>query len=187
MATFKLLLFPGDGIGPEVMAELEKIIDHFNSEGVAKFEVEKGLVGGGAYDEHGKAISDADMDLAQAADAIFLAAVGGPKWDGVPYDVRPEAGLLRLRKELGLYANLRPAICYPALASSSSLKAEVVEGLDIMIVRELTGGVYFGEPNQILHLGNGPQPALRPPAFDTPQNERIGPPPFALPPTPGNP
>ena len=141
MATFKLLLFPGDGIGPEVMAELEKIIDHFNSEGVAKFEVEKGLVGGGAYDAHGKAISDADMALAEAADAVFLAAVGGPKWDGVPYDVRPEAGLLRLRKELGLYANLRPAICYPALASSSSLKPEVVEGLDIMIVRELTGGV----------------------------------------------
>ena len=139
MATFKLLLFPGDGIGPEVMAELEKIIDHFNSEGVAKFEIEKGLVGGGAYDKHGKAISDSDMDLAQGADAIFLAAVGGPKWDGVPYDVRPEAGLLRLRKELGLYTNLRPAICYPALASSSSLKAEVVEGLDIMIVRELTG------------------------------------------------
>ena len=146
MATFKLLLFPGDGIGPEVMAELEKIIDHFNSEGVAKFEIEKGLVGGGAYDKHGQAISDADMDLARAADAIFLAAVGGPKWDGVPYDVRPEAGLLRLRKELGLYANLRPAICYPALASASSLKPEIVEGLDIMIVRELTGGVYFGEP-----------------------------------------
>ncbi len=113
------------------------------------------MVGGGAYDTHGKAISDSDMDLAQAADAIFLAAVGGPKWDGVPYDVRPEAGLLRLRKELGLYANLRPAICYPALASASSLKPEVVEGLDIMIVRELTGGVYFGEPKQITDLGNG--------------------------------
>ena len=94
MATFKLLLFPGDGIGPEVMAELEKIIDHFNSEGVAKFEIEKGLVGGGAYDTHGKPIGDADMALADAADAVFLAAVGGPKWDGVPYEVRPEAGLL---------------------------------------------------------------------------------------------
>src|SRR6202522_2775046 len=174
MATFKLLLFPGDGIGPEVMAELEEIIDHFNSEGVATFEIEKGLVGGGAYDTHGKAISDADMDLAQAADAIFLAAVGGPKWDGVPYDVRPEAGLLRLRKELGLYANLRPAICYPALASSSSLKAEVVEGLDIMIVRELTGGVYFGEPKQILDLGNGQQRAIDTQVYDTYEIERIG-------------
>ena len=174
MATFNLLLFPGDGIGPEVMAELEKIIDHFNSEGVAKFEIEKGLVGGGAYDTHGKAISDSDMELAQAADSIFLAAVGGPKWDGVPYDVRPEAGLLRLRKELGLYANLRPAICYPALASSSSLKAEVVEGLDIMIVRELTGGVYFGEPKQILDLGNGQQRAIDTQVYDTYEIERIG-------------
>src|ERR1700678_2173935 len=174
MATFKLLLFPGDGIGPEVMAELEKIIDHFNSERVAKFEIEKGLVGGGAYDTHGKAISDSDMDLAQAADAIFLAAVGGPKWDGVPYDVRPEAGLLRLRKELGLYANLRPAICYPALASASSLKREVVEGLDIVIVRELTGGVYFGEPKQIIDLGNGQKRGIDTQVYDTYEIERIG-------------
>jgi 3-isopropylmalate dehydrogenase len=174
MATFKLLLFPGDGIGSEVMAELEKIIDHFNSEGVAKFEIEKGLVGGGAYDTHGKAISDSDMDLAHGADAIFLAAVGGPKWDGVPYDVRPEAGLLRLRKELGLYANLRPAICYPALASASSLKPEVVEGLDIMIVRELTGGVYFGEPKQITDLGNGQRRAIDTQVYDTYEIERIG-------------
>ena len=174
MATFKLLLFPGDGIGPEVMAELEKIIDHFNSEGVAKFEIEKGLVGGGAYDKHGQAISDSDMALAQAADAVFLAAVGGPKWDGVPYDVRPEAGLLRLRKELGLYANLRPAICYPALASASSLKPEVVEGLDIMIVRELTGGVYFGEPKEIKDLGNGQKRAIDTQVYDTYEIERIG-------------
>src|SRR5580693_279139 len=167
MATFKLLLFPGDGIGPEVMAELEKIIDHFNSEGVAKFEIEKGLVGGSAYDAYGKAISESDMELARAADAILFAAVGGPKWDGVPYDVRPEAGLLRLRKELGLYANLRPAICYPALASASSLKPEVVEGLDIMIVRELTGGVYFGEPKQITDLGNGQRRAIDTQVYDT--------------------
>src|SRR5277367_4083207 len=173
MATFKLLLFPGDGIGPEVMAELEKVIDHFNSESVAKFEIEKGLVGGGAYDKHGKAISDADMELAQAADAIFLAAVGGPKWDGVPYDVRPEAGLLRLRKELGLFANIRPAICYPALAESSSLKREVVEGLDIVIVRELTGGVYFGEPKTITDLGNGQKRAVDTQVYDTYEIERI--------------
>ena len=174
MATFKLLLFPGDGIGPEVIAEVEKIIDHFNSEGAAKFEIEKGLVGGSAYDAHGKAISDADMALAGAADAVLFAAVGGPKWDGVPYDVRPEAGLLRLRKELGLYANLRPAICYPALASSSSLKPEVVEGLDIVIVRELTGGVYFGEPKQIIELGNGQKRAIDTQVYDTYEIERIG-------------
>src|ERR1700757_3114978 len=173
MATFKLLLFPGDGIGPEVMAELEKIIDHFNSEHIASFEIEKGLVGGGAYDTHGKAISDADMALADAADAVFLAAVGGPKWDGVPYDVRPEAGLLRLRKELGLFANLRPAICYPALASSSSLKREVVDGLDIVIVRELTGGVYFGEPKTITDLGNGQKRAVDTQVYDTYEIERI--------------
>ena len=174
MTTFKLLLLPGDGIGPEVMAEVEKIIDHFASEGVAKFEIEKGLVGGCAYDAHGKAISDADMALAGAADAVLLAAVGGPKWDGVPYDVRPEAGLLRLRKDLGLYANLRPAICYPALASASSLKPEVVEGLDIMIVRELTGGVYFGEPKQIIDLGNGQKRAIDTQVYDTYEIERIG-------------
>jgi 3-isopropylmalate dehydrogenase len=108
------------------------------------------------------------------ADAIFLAAVGGPKWDGVPYDVRPEAGLLRLRKELGLYANLRPAICYPALASASSLKPEVVEGLDIMIVRELTGGVYFGEPKSITDLGNGQRRAIDTQVYDTYEIERIG-------------
>src|SRR6202041_4107636 len=173
MATFKLLLFPGDGIGPEVMAQLEKIIDHFNSEGVASFEIEKGLVGGGAYDTHGKAISDADMELAQAADAIFLAAVGGPKWDSVPYDVRPEAGLLRLRKDLGLFANIRPAICYPALAESSSLKRDVVEGLDIIILRELTGGVYFGEPKTITDLGNGQKRAIDTQVYDTYEIERI--------------
>src|SRR5579863_1769420 len=173
MATFKLLLFPGDGVGPEVMAEAEKIIAHFNSEGGAKFETEKGLVGGGAYDKHGKAIGESDMDLAQGADAILLAAVGGPKWDGVPYDVRPEAGLLRLRKDLGLFANLRPAICYPALASASSLKPEIVDGLDIVIVRELTGGVYFGEPKTILDLGNGQKRAIDTQVYDTYEIERI--------------
>src|SRR5579863_2160474 len=186
MATYKLLLFPGDGVGPEVMAEAEKIIAHFNSEGGAKFETEKGLVGGGAYDAHGKAIGESDMDLAQGADAILLAAVGGPKWDGVPYDVRPEAGLLRLRKELALYANLRPAICYPALASASSLKREVVEGLDIMIVRELTGGVYFGEPKQIIDLGNGQQRAIDTQVYDTYEIERIGRVAFELARTRGN-
>lgn len=173
MTTYKLLLLPGDGIGPEVMAEVEKIIDCFDREGVAEFEVEKGLVGGCAYDVHGRPISEADMELAHAADAVFLAAVGGPKWDDVPYEIRPEAGLLRLRKELGLYANLRPAICYPALASASSLNPEVVEGLDIMIVRELTGGVYFGEPKEILDLGNGQKREIDTQVYDTYEIERI--------------
>jgi 3-isopropylmalate dehydrogenase len=174
MTTYQLFLLPGDGIGPEVMAEVEKVIRHFESEGVAKFKIENGLVGGSAYEAHGAAISDADVARASAADAVLFGAVGGPKWDGVPYDVRPEAGLLRLRKDLGLYANLRPAICYPALAAASSLKPEVVEGLDIMIVRELTGGVYFGEPKQIIDLGNGQKRAIDTQVYDTYEIERIG-------------
>ena len=174
MATFNLLLLPGDGIGPEVMAEAEKVIAHFNAEGGARFETERGLVGGGAFDAHGAAISEADMGQATAADAILFGAVGGPKWAGVPYEMRPEAGLLRLRKDLALYANIRPAVCYPALASASSLKPEVVEGLDIVIVRELTGGVYFGEPKQIIDLGNGQKRAIDTQVYDTFEIERIG-------------
>ena len=174
MASFKLFLLPGDGIGPEVMAEVEKVIAFFNGGGDARFEIEKGLVGGCAYDAHGRAISEADMGCAQAADAILFGAVGGPKWDGVPYDVRPEAGLLRLRKDLKLFANLRPAICYRALADASSLKREVVEGLDIMIVRELTGGVYFGEPKEIIDLGNGQKRGIDTQVYDTYEIERIG-------------
>jgi 3-isopropylmalate dehydrogenase len=173
MATYKLFLLPGDGIGPEVMAEAEKVIDHFNAEGGVRFETEKGLVGGCAFDAHGAAISDADMERARAADAVLLAAVGGPKWANVPYEVRPEAGLLRLRKELALYANIRPAVCYPALASASSLKPEVVEGLDIIIVRELTGGVYFGEPKEIIDLGNGQKRGIDTQVYDTFEIERI--------------
>ena len=137
------------------------------------FETEEGLVGGCAYDAHGAAISEADMAKALAADAVLFGAVGGPKWDAVPYDVRPEAGLLRLRKDLQLFANLRPAICYPALAASSSLKPEIVEGLDILIVRELTGGVYFGEPKEIIDLGNGQKRGIDTQVYDTFEIERI--------------
>ena len=113
------------------------------------------------------------MAKALAADAVLFGAVGGPKWDDVPYEVRPEAGLLRLRKDLALFANLRPAICYPALAASSSLKPEVVEGLDILIVRELTGGVYFGEPKEIIDLGNGQKRGIDTQVYDTFEIERI--------------
>src|ERR1700752_990224 len=155
MASRTLLLLPGDGIGPEAMGEVKKLIAVMNADLNAGFETDDGLVGGSAYDAHGKSISDEDMGKALAADAVLFGAVGGPKWDSVPYEVRPEAGLLRLRKDLQLFANLRPAICYPALASASSLKPELVDGLDILIIRELTGGVYFGEPKQILDLGNG--------------------------------
>jgi 3-isopropylmalate dehydrogenase len=174
MAVYKLFVLPGDGIGPEVMAEVEKIIAFLSYEGLVKFEVEKGLVGGNAYDAYGVAISEADMARAEAADAVLLAAVGGPKWDHVPYELRPEAGLLRLRKDLQLYANLRPAICYPALADASSLKREVVDGLDLLIVRELTGGVYFGEPKQIIDLGDGQKRAIDTQVYDTFEIERIG-------------
>lgn len=173
MATHKLLLLPGDGIGPEVMAEVKRLIDWIDAQGIAKFTIENGLVGGAAYDADKLPITDATMAKADAADAIIFGAVGGPKWDNVPYEHRPEAGLLRLRKDLGLFANLRPAVCYPALAESSSLKREVVEGLDIMIVRELTGGVYFGEPKTITDLGNGQKRAVDTQVYDTYEIERI--------------
>ncbi|MGP8123598.1 MAG: 3-isopropylmalate dehydrogenase, partial [Xanthobacteraceae bacterium] len=173
MTPYKLLLLPGDGIGPEVMAEVQRLIGWINQQGLARFETESGLVGGASYDADKVAITDATMALAKASDAVLFGAVGGPKWDSVPYDVRPEAGLLRLRKDLGLFANLRPAICYPALADSSSLRREVVEGLDIMIVRELTGGVYFGEPKTITDLGNGQKRAIDTQVYDTYEIERI--------------
>src|SRR6201982_451115 len=174
MPTQKLLLLPGDGIGPEVMAEVKLLIDWINGKGLASFETEQGLVGGSAYDAHKVAVTDATVKPANEADAVLFGAAGGPKWDAVPYDVRPEAGLLRLRKDLGLFANLRPAICYPALAEASSLKREIVEGLDIMIVRELTGGVYFGEPKTITDLGNGQKRAVDTQVYDTYEIERIG-------------
>src|SRR3978361_1328816 len=173
MPTHKLLLLPGDGIGPEVMVEVKRLIAWLNAQWIAHFETEQGLVGGSAYDASKQSITDATMAQATAADAVIFGAVGGPKWDAVPYEVRPEAGLLRLRKDLGLFANLRPAVCYPALAEASSLKREIVEGLDIMIVRELTGGVYFGEPKTITDLGNGQKRAIDTQVYDTYEIERI--------------
>jgi 3-isopropylmalate dehydrogenase len=174
MATHKLLLLAGDGIGPEVMAEVKKLIAWMNGNKMGSFEFEEALVGGCCYEAHGVAITDATMDKAHVADAVIFGAVGGPKWDSVPYDVRPEAGLLRLRKDLALYANLRPAVTYPALADASALKRELVAGLDIMILRELTGGVYFGEPKTITDLGNGQKRAVDTQVYDTYEIERIG-------------
>jgi 3-isopropylmalate dehydrogenase len=173
MTAFNLLLLPGDGIGVETMAEVERVIACLNKRGRARFECQSDLVGGAAYDRHGVAITDEAMAKAMASDAVIFGAVGGPKWDGVPYAVRPEAGLLRLRKDMGLFANLRPAICYPALADASSLKRELVEGLDIMIVRELTGGVYFGEPKEIVTLENGEKRAVDTQVYTTHEIERI--------------
>ena len=173
MATHNLLLLPGDGIGPEVMGEVKRVIDFFNKKGPDKFNTEEALVGGCCFDAHGVAITEETMQKAHAADAIIFGAVGGPKWDKVGYDVRPEAGLLRLRKDLDLYANIRPAIVYPALADASSLKRELVDGLDIIILRELTGGVYFGEPKTITDLGNGQKRAIDTQVYDTYEIERI--------------
>lgn len=186
MASRKLLLLPGDGIGPEAMTEVKKLIAAMNADLNTGFETEEGLVGGCAYDAHGQSISEEDMAKAMAADAVLFGAVGGPKWDSVPYEVRPEAGLLRLRKDMELFANLRPAICYPALAASSSLKPDVVEGLDILILRELTGGVYFGEPKEIIDLGNGQKRGIDTQVYDTFEIERIAGVAFELARTRGN-
>ncbi len=169
----KLFLLPGDGIGTEIMAEVEKLVAWTNSQGLTDFATDRGLVGGCAYDVCGEAISEEDMQKALAADAVIFGAVGGPKWDKVPYEQRPEAGLLRLRKDLELFANLRPAICYPALADASALKREIVEGLDILIVRELTGGVYFGEPKEIIALGGGEKRAVDTQVYETYEIDRI--------------
>jgi 3-isopropylmalate dehydrogenase len=154
MANPTLLILPGDGIGPEVMAEVRKIIGWYGENRGLAFDVSEDLVGGAAYDVHGVPLSDATMARAQEVDAVLLGAVGGPKYDVLDFSVKPERGLLRLRKEMDLYANLRPAQCFDALADFSSLKRDVVAGLDIMIIRELTSGVYFGEPRGIFKEGN---------------------------------
>ncbi len=154
MANPSLLILAGDGIGPEVMAEVKKIIAWMGDRRGLRFDVSEDLVGGCAYDAHGTPLTDATMAKAQAADAVLLGAVGGPKYDSLDFSLKPERGLLRLRKEMDLYANLRPAQCFDALADFSSLKKDVVAGLDIMIVRELTSGVYFGEPRGIITEGN---------------------------------
>ncbi len=173
MANYDLLLLPGDGIGPEVMGEVEGVVQWLNGQTQNSFNVETEHVGGAAIDEHGVPVTDATVEKAAKADAAILGAVGGPKWDGVDFDIRPEAGLLRLRKDLDLFANLRPAICYPALADASSLKRELVEGLDIIIVRELTGGTYFGEPKEITELPDGQKRAVDTTVYTTSEIERI--------------
>jgi 3-isopropylmalate dehydrogenase len=173
MASHKILLLPGDGIGPEVAREVGKVLTVLTEAGAGRFETETDLVGGASIDAHGKPVTDAAVKLAREADAVLFGAVGGSKWDGVAYENRPEAGLLRLRKDLGLFANLRPAICYGALADASSLKRELVEDLDILIVRELTGGVYFGEPKEIVTLESGEKRAVDTQIYTTTEIDRI--------------
>ncbi len=170
--TQTLMLLPGDGIGPEVVGETEKIIAWANERG-ADIKTLDGLVGGASYDAFGKPLSDETLKLCDQSDAILLGAVGGSKWNNVDYSVRPEAGLLRLRKELDLFANLRPAIVFDALIDASTLKPEIVRGLDILIVRELTGGVYFGEPRGIETLPNGERRGFNTQTYTTSEIKRV--------------
>lgn len=172
-ANKTLLVLPGDGIGPEVMGEVARVADWFGARRALKFEIEQDLVGGAAIDAHGTPVTDKTVDKAMNADAVLLGAVGGPKWDKLPFDQKPERGLLRLRKDLGLYANLRPAICFDALVDASSLKPDVVSGLDIMILRELTGGVYFGKPRGIETLPDGTRRGINTQVYTTPEIHRV--------------
>ena len=151
----KILLLPGDGIGPEVVSEVKKIINWFNERKSLDFQIDEDLIGGASYEKHKNPITDEVFYKALESETVILGAVGGPKWDNLEFSKKPERALLKLRKELKLFANLRPAICFDQLVEASSLKPEIVSGLDIMIVRELTGGIYFGEPRGIKPIENG--------------------------------
>ena len=169
----KLLILAGDGIGPEVMNEVKKIILWFNKNKSSDFDIIEELAGGISFDKHGAPITDKVMDIAIASDAVLLGAVGGPKWDKLEFSKKPERALLRLRKDLELFANLRPAICFKELANASTLKPEIVSDLDIMIVRELTGGIYFGSPRGIEKLPNGEKKGTNTHTYTTSEIQRV--------------
>jgi 3-isopropylmalate dehydrogenase len=169
----KILILAGDGIGPEVMGEVKRTLGWFEKRRGSGFETEDGLVGGCSFDKHGTPLTDETMQKAIDADAVLLGAVGGPKWDNLPFKDKPERGLLRLRKDMELFANLRPALVFDALAEASSLKTELVKGLDIMIVRELTGGVYFGSPRGIETLPNGERRGINTQVYTTSEIQRV--------------
>jgi len=173
MAKKNILLLPGDGIGPEIMAEVKKIINFLNEIKKIDVEVSEELVGGASYDKNKTPLTDDVLYKAQDSDAVLLGAVGGPKYDQLEFSKRPERALLRLRKELRLFANLRPAICFSELASASSLKPEIVSGLDIMIVRELTGGIYFGEPRGVEPIENGERRGINTHVYTTKEIVRV--------------
>lgn len=170
----KILVLPGDGIGPEIMAEAVKVLECLQQEFGLKIELERGLLGGAAYDATGKPLPEETLRLAKESDAILLGAVGGPQYDTVDRPLRPEQGLLGIRSALGLFGNLRPAILYPQLASASALKAELVSGLDLMIVRELTGGIYFGQPREIRCRDDGSREGYNTMIYSEAEIERIG-------------
>ncbi|MBF0392916.1 MAG: 3-isopropylmalate dehydrogenase [Alphaproteobacteria bacterium] len=171
--TKTLLMLPGDGIGVEVTGQVRRVIDWLSRKRGVTFDVREGLIGGASYDRHGTPLSDETLAEAMAADAVLLGAVGGPKWDDLPFDKKPERGLLRIRKEMGLFANLRPAVVFDALADASTLKLDVVKGLDIMILRELTGGIYFGQPRGIETLPDGTRKGFNTLVYTTPEIQRI--------------
>ncbi len=173
MNTKHILLLPGDGIGPEVIAEAQKILSRLSAQGTTSFTMDSALIGGCAYDKTGTPFPDETLEKAKKADAILLGAVGGVKWESLEYSKRPERGLLALRSELGLFANLRPAICFDALADASTLKREVIAGLDIMIVRELTGGIYFGQPRGVETLPDGSRKGINTEVYTSPEVQRI--------------
>jgi len=168
----RILVLPGDGIGPEITAEAVKVLDRLVGEGL-EVELDEGLVGGAAYDAVGQPLPETTLEMAREADAVLLGAVGGPKWEPLDISVRPEKGLLGLRAALGLFANLRPAILYPQLAGASSLRPEIVAGLDIMIVRELTGGIYFGQPRGVRTLDDGQRQGFNTLVYAEHEIERI--------------
>jgi 3-isopropylmalate dehydrogenase len=172
-ANRKVLVLAGDGIGPEVMRQVRRVADWMAKRRSLSFDLSDGLVGGVAYEAHGTPLTDETMQDAIDADAVLLGAVGGPKWDNLPFDKKPERGLLRLRKDMELFANLRPATVFDALVDASSLKSEIVRGLDIMILRELTGGVYFGEPRGIETLADGTRRGINTQVYTTPEIERV--------------
>ncbi len=173
MSEKHIVILPGDGIGPEVMGEVKKLIDHLNNTGKTNITYEEETIGGASYDLHSVPLSDLALEKCKKADAVLLGAVGGPKWDGVKYEFRPEAGLLKLRKEMALFANLRPAIVFDALIDASTLKPEIVKGLDILIVRELTGGIYFGEPRGIEDLPDGQRHGFNTQTYTTSEIHRV--------------
>ncbi|MFK5970442.1 MAG: 3-isopropylmalate dehydrogenase [Candidatus Marithrix sp.] len=168
-----IAVLPGDGIGPEIITEAVKLLEVLKQSHGLDIQLEEGLIGGAAIDATGKPLPDETLELVKKSDAVLLGAVGGTKWEPLPIEIRPEKGLLGLRSELGLFANLRPAILFPELADASTLKPDVVAGLDILIVRELTGGIYFGKPRGVRNLDNGEQQGFNTLVYDTHEIERI--------------